>query len=349
MLRYVERVGLVEPDRSAAGYRLYGPAELQRLRTLRELLDEHDIGLSDLAFALRLRREGELRQATDAWLEAEAAASRRRPGVRLAALRAGEAPAAARRAGAPHTHPHPGDRMTAHHDARLQGRRHRPRRLRPQGDPARRARDARPDVDARRVRRRAAAQGRAHHRLAAHDDPDRRADRDARCSRRRGPLGLLQHLLDAGSRRGGHRRGRHPGLRLEGRDARGVLVVHRAGAHVAGRRRPEHDPRRRWRRHAARPPRRRVRGGRRGAGPRDRRQRRAPDHPRDAHAHARRGPAEVDPHGRRDQGRDRGDHDRRPPPLPVRHARASCCSRRSTSTTRSPSRSSTTSTAAATR
>ena len=72
MLRYVERVGLVEPERSAAGYRLYGPAELQRLRTLRELLDEHEIGLSDLAFALRLRREGELRQATDAWLDAEA-------------------------------------------------------------------------------------------------------------------------------------------------------------------------------------------------------------------------------------------------------------------------------------
>ena len=42
MLRYVERVGLVEPARSAAGYRLYGPAELQRLRTLRELLDEPD-------------------------------------------------------------------------------------------------------------------------------------------------------------------------------------------------------------------------------------------------------------------------------------------------------------------
>ena len=72
MLRYVERVGLVEPARSAAGYRLYGPTELQRLRTLRELLDEYDIGLSDLAFALRLRRETDLREATDAWLEAEA-------------------------------------------------------------------------------------------------------------------------------------------------------------------------------------------------------------------------------------------------------------------------------------
>jgi MerR family transcriptional regulator, copper efflux regulator len=72
MLRYVERVGLVEPSRSASGYRLYGPAELQRLRTLRELLGEHDIGLSDLAFASRLRREPDLRAALDDWLDARA-------------------------------------------------------------------------------------------------------------------------------------------------------------------------------------------------------------------------------------------------------------------------------------
>ena len=72
MLRYVERVGLVEPARSPSGYRLYGPAELQRLRTLRELLAAHDVGLSDVAFALRLRHDPALRQATDEWLEAEA-------------------------------------------------------------------------------------------------------------------------------------------------------------------------------------------------------------------------------------------------------------------------------------
>src|SRR5436309_10534044 len=72
MLRYVERVGLVEPRRSASGYRLYGPAELQRLRTLRELLVAHDVGLTDVAFALRLRHDPELRRATDDWLEAEA-------------------------------------------------------------------------------------------------------------------------------------------------------------------------------------------------------------------------------------------------------------------------------------
>jgi MerR family transcriptional regulator, copper efflux regulator len=72
MLRYVERVGLVEPSRSGAGYRLYGPAELQRLRTLRELLEEHELGLSDVAFALRLRQDAGLRGAVDGWLEATA-------------------------------------------------------------------------------------------------------------------------------------------------------------------------------------------------------------------------------------------------------------------------------------
>ena len=71
MLRYVERVGLIEPHRSHGGYRLYGPAELQRLRTLRGLLDEHDVALSDVAFARRLREEPALRRATDGWFEAE--------------------------------------------------------------------------------------------------------------------------------------------------------------------------------------------------------------------------------------------------------------------------------------
>lgn len=71
MLRYVERVGVVEPGRSPSGYRLFGPAELQRLRTLRELLDRFAIELGDVVFALRLRREDELRGAVDLWLDAE--------------------------------------------------------------------------------------------------------------------------------------------------------------------------------------------------------------------------------------------------------------------------------------
>jgi DNA-binding transcriptional MerR regulator len=70
MLRYVERIGLVRPSRSASGYRLYGPAELQRLRTLRELLTAHDLGLGDVGFAVRLRREPGLRAAIEGWLEA---------------------------------------------------------------------------------------------------------------------------------------------------------------------------------------------------------------------------------------------------------------------------------------
>jgi DNA-binding transcriptional MerR regulator len=71
MLRYVERIGLVEPTRSDAGYRLYGPEHLQRLRTLRELLTRFDVGLGDIGFARRLREEPELRDAVEAWFEAE--------------------------------------------------------------------------------------------------------------------------------------------------------------------------------------------------------------------------------------------------------------------------------------
>jgi adenosylhomocysteinase len=78
------------------------------------------------------------------------------------------------------------------------------------------------------------------------------------------------------ARRHGRRPQGRAGLRLEGRDARGVLVVHRAGPAVARRGRPEHDPRRRWRRHPARPQGRRVREGGRGARPLHRRLRGVP-------------------------------------------------------------------------
>src|SRR5438270_8277110 len=71
MLRYVEQTGLVTAGRSASGYRLYGPAELQRLRTLKELLARFDIGLSDVAFAARMTDSAELRDSVQAWLEAE--------------------------------------------------------------------------------------------------------------------------------------------------------------------------------------------------------------------------------------------------------------------------------------
>jgi MerR family transcriptional regulator, copper efflux regulator len=72
MLRYIERVGLLDAPRSDAGYRLYGAAELQRLRTLRELLRDFEIGLGEMGFAQRLRSDTDLKASVDAWFQAEA-------------------------------------------------------------------------------------------------------------------------------------------------------------------------------------------------------------------------------------------------------------------------------------
>ena len=63
MLRYIESAGLIEPPRTPSGYRLFGPGELQRLRTLRELLARFDCALSDVAFARRLEADADLRAA----------------------------------------------------------------------------------------------------------------------------------------------------------------------------------------------------------------------------------------------------------------------------------------------
>jgi DNA-binding transcriptional MerR regulator len=79
MLRYIERMGLVEPARTSAGYRLYGAPELQRLSTLRELLETFHLELGEVGFALRLRREPALAEAVEAWLAAQPAGPRRAP------------------------------------------------------------------------------------------------------------------------------------------------------------------------------------------------------------------------------------------------------------------------------
>jgi MerR family transcriptional regulator, copper efflux regulator len=72
MLRYVEQAGLVAPARSASGYRLYGAAQLQRLRTLKELLVRYDVSLSDVAFAQRMAAESDLQDSVQGWLRSEA-------------------------------------------------------------------------------------------------------------------------------------------------------------------------------------------------------------------------------------------------------------------------------------
>jgi MerR family transcriptional regulator, copper efflux regulator len=74
MLRYVEQLGLVVPQRTAGGYRLYGLRELNQLRSLAELRWRFGVALDDLAFAVRLRREPELRARIDTWLAGSDAA-----------------------------------------------------------------------------------------------------------------------------------------------------------------------------------------------------------------------------------------------------------------------------------
>jgi MerR family transcriptional regulator, copper efflux regulator len=68
MLRYLEDAGLVVPARSAAGYRHYGVRDLNQLRALGDLRRRFGLEIGDVAFALRLRREPELRAAVDTWL-----------------------------------------------------------------------------------------------------------------------------------------------------------------------------------------------------------------------------------------------------------------------------------------
>ncbi len=69
MLRYIESAGLIELPRTPSGYRVFGPGELQRLRTLRELLARFECALSDVAFARRFASDSELRDALDRWFE----------------------------------------------------------------------------------------------------------------------------------------------------------------------------------------------------------------------------------------------------------------------------------------
>jgi len=73
MLRYLESTGLVTPPRTASDYRIYGPGELQRLRTLRNLLDSQGIEISDVGFAQRMRSQPDLQSAVEGWLDAPVA------------------------------------------------------------------------------------------------------------------------------------------------------------------------------------------------------------------------------------------------------------------------------------
>jgi DNA-binding transcriptional MerR regulator len=75
MLRYLEDEGLVVPDRTPSGYRRYGIRELNQLRTLAELRGGFGVELAELAFAVRLRRDADLRAAVETWLAGSVPAS----------------------------------------------------------------------------------------------------------------------------------------------------------------------------------------------------------------------------------------------------------------------------------
>ena len=69
MLRYLERAGIGSPARSRGGHRLYGKRELELLARLADLRRRHKLALTDIAFALRLRREPFLNREFGRWLD----------------------------------------------------------------------------------------------------------------------------------------------------------------------------------------------------------------------------------------------------------------------------------------
>src|SRR5579859_7449614 len=67
MLRYLEQAGLVTTLRSPGGHRHYGPRQIERLQRLRELIDGHELGITDIVFELRMRTDPQLARAVDDW------------------------------------------------------------------------------------------------------------------------------------------------------------------------------------------------------------------------------------------------------------------------------------------
>jgi adenosylhomocysteinase len=67
MLRYLEQAGLVATLRTPGGHRHYGPRQVERLQKLRELIDTHDLEITEIAFELRMRTDPQLARAVDDW------------------------------------------------------------------------------------------------------------------------------------------------------------------------------------------------------------------------------------------------------------------------------------------
>ena len=68
MLRYLERAGLVVPERTANGYRRYGLRELNQLRSLRELRRRFGVELGGWRSPSGSGTSRSLRAAVETWL-----------------------------------------------------------------------------------------------------------------------------------------------------------------------------------------------------------------------------------------------------------------------------------------
>src|SRR4051812_32244109 len=68
MLRYLDSAGILAGARSPGRYRLYGATDVELLRRLAALRKRFGFALTDVAFAVRLRREPLLRRELERWL-----------------------------------------------------------------------------------------------------------------------------------------------------------------------------------------------------------------------------------------------------------------------------------------
>src|SRR4051794_491968 len=67
MLRYLEQAGLVAALRTPGGHRHYGPRQIERLQKLRDLIDAHGLGITEIVFELRMRTDPQVARAVDDW------------------------------------------------------------------------------------------------------------------------------------------------------------------------------------------------------------------------------------------------------------------------------------------
>lgn len=62
-LRYYERIGIIEPSRSAGNIRLYSESDIARLRRVKTLIEELGVNLAGVEVILNMvERMGELQQ-----------------------------------------------------------------------------------------------------------------------------------------------------------------------------------------------------------------------------------------------------------------------------------------------